>query len=492
MWESNRQTCITLSTAESELLNYVEALTVVDSLSGILEILEEIPSGSLEIGKGEDDDDVGPLSPGELDQSFTGGEGKVIQRVIYGDNSAAVSVLCSPDGSWRTRHLRVRSGCLRERLRQRDIWAIRHLPGALLVADHLTKAINPRQLWKHFFEFMQMRGGASFDDVVSSDDVEDTTVKVKSLSSIDVKKELIKICAAGLGVVAASTVDVVKGSEIELQLLILVTGLNFYIQKKIELLKKHGHVVEKSENHEKHGHGKHEKSRPKNPGGEIKKLFLQVLTENPETSYFECLRDGRVGSKHVDGKNPNQHEKGFQNCLQLAKTLLLEIHGENDECEKECGEAPAPRAHEEDDETPRGEFYARDGDALLQDGVLSGLALLPEDLRVPGDDGALNKILLIELYSVVLNWTLCGQTYIVEKVYCVVAICVVVTLFMVARLSLWGEHYMLEKVFYKIGVSRMIRFYMVKELYVIVETYYLRRSTTLVMMMMVNAGRRND
>ena len=392
MWESNRQTCITLSTAESELLNYVEALTVVDSLSGILEILEEIPSGLLEIGKGEDDDDVGPLSPGELDQSFTGGEGKVIQRVIYGDNSAAVSVLCSPDGSWRTRHLRVRSGCLRERLRQRDIWAIRHLPGALLVADHLTKAINPRQLWKRFFEFMQMRGGASFDDVVSSDDVEDTTVKVKSLSSIDVKKELIKICAAGLGVVAASTVDVVKGSEIELQLLILVTGLNFYIQKKIELLKKHGHVMEKRETNEKHGHGKHEKSRPKNPGGEITKLFLQVLTENPETSYFECLRDGRVGSKHVDGKNPNQHEKGFQNCLQLAKTLLLEIHGEKDECEKECGEAPAPRAHEEDDETPRGEFYARDGDALLQDGVLSGLALLPEDLRVPGDEGALQDL----------------------------------------------------------------------------------------------------
>ena len=66
----------------------------------------------------------------------------------------------------------------------------------------------------------------------------------------------------------------------------------------------------------KHGHGKHEKSRPKNPGaGEIKKLFLQILTKNPETSYFECLRDGRVGSKHVDGKNPNQHENSFQNCV---------------------------------------------------------------------------------------------------------------------------------------------------------------------------------
>ena len=107
----------------------------------------------------------------------------------------------------------MRSNCLRKRLRQRDIRIIRRLPGALLVADGLTEAINPRQLWRHFFEFMQMCGGTSFDDAVSLDNLEDASAKVKPLSSIDVKNELLKICAAGLGVVAASasTVDVEKG-----------------------------------------------------------------------------------------------------------------------------------------------------------------------------------------------------------------------------------------------------------------------------------------
>ena len=55
-----------------------------------------------------------------------------------------------PGGAWRTRHLRLRSTGLREKL------PLRHLPGGLLVADHLTKPINPRPKWSHFFKFMGM------------------------------------------------------------------------------------------------------------------------------------------------------------------------------------------------------------------------------------------------------------------------------------------------------------------------------------------------
>ena len=43
MWESNRQSCITLSTAEAELLSYVEAMGMADSMGCVLEALEEVP-----------------------------------------------------------------------------------------------------------------------------------------------------------------------------------------------------------------------------------------------------------------------------------------------------------------------------------------------------------------------------------------------------------------------------------------------------------------
>lgn len=43
MWESSRQSCVALSTAESELLSYVEAMSMADSMGCILEALEEVP-----------------------------------------------------------------------------------------------------------------------------------------------------------------------------------------------------------------------------------------------------------------------------------------------------------------------------------------------------------------------------------------------------------------------------------------------------------------
>ena len=51
-----------------------------------------------------------------------------------------------------------RSYDLRERLRCRPDWKIRHLPGSELVADFLTKPINPRTKWEYFFKFLGMIG----------------------------------------------------------------------------------------------------------------------------------------------------------------------------------------------------------------------------------------------------------------------------------------------------------------------------------------------
>ena len=76
--------------------------------------------------------------------------GKEAERVIYGDNTAALAIVQSPSRPWRTRHLRLPSNVLRERVREGE-WQIRHLPGSGLVADYLTKAVAARTQWLRFY-----------------------------------------------------------------------------------------------------------------------------------------------------------------------------------------------------------------------------------------------------------------------------------------------------------------------------------------------------
>ena len=46
-------------------------------------------------------------------------------KVLYGDNQSGLRLLESPDGPWRTRHLRLRSFVLRERMKW-GLWKSRH------------------------------------------------------------------------------------------------------------------------------------------------------------------------------------------------------------------------------------------------------------------------------------------------------------------------------------------------------------------------------
>ena len=77
------------------------------------------------------------------------------------DNSSALSILMNPDGGWRTRHLRLRSSCLRELLKSDpQTWKVRHQRGVDLPADMLTKPITLLRDWVkfwHFLGFMLMR-----------------------------------------------------------------------------------------------------------------------------------------------------------------------------------------------------------------------------------------------------------------------------------------------------------------------------------------------
>ena len=123
-WEASRQAFVVLSTAEGELMSYLESMVMGDSLASLIEVVE---------GR------------------------KIGQKIIYGDNTAAIAILENPDGPWRTRHLRLRATALRERLKDGS-WIIRHLPGVKLVADFLTKIIAVKPSWDRFWRFVNHQG----------------------------------------------------------------------------------------------------------------------------------------------------------------------------------------------------------------------------------------------------------------------------------------------------------------------------------------------
>ena len=105
MWKAGRQPSPALSTAESELSEAIEGLTMGDSVDVLLQEMVRRSYG----------------------------------RVIKVDNQAAVSLLSEPAGSWRTRHLRLRAAHLRWRLS-------RAVPGSEQIADVGTKPMTAPKL----------------------------------------------------------------------------------------------------------------------------------------------------------------------------------------------------------------------------------------------------------------------------------------------------------------------------------------------------------
>ena len=110
LWKSGKQQVATLSTAEAELLEVVEALTMGESIYAIAK---------------------------ELDSEVT--------RVAWCDSQAAVSILTNEGGSWRTRHLRIRASFARSTIKQGN-WLLHHIAGTHMIADIGTKALTSSRL----------------------------------------------------------------------------------------------------------------------------------------------------------------------------------------------------------------------------------------------------------------------------------------------------------------------------------------------------------
>ena len=109
-WRSGRQASVTLSTGEAELNELVEGLNAGESVAVLL---EEIQVG--------------------------------VRKMAWTDSSTAVSILTSEGGSWRTRHLRLRSAYARQAILG-GVWGLNHLPGEKMVADLGTKALTSTRI----------------------------------------------------------------------------------------------------------------------------------------------------------------------------------------------------------------------------------------------------------------------------------------------------------------------------------------------------------
>ena len=109
-WRSGKQQLATLSTAECELVEFVNTITAGES---IYVVLQELASK--------------------------------IRKVGWCDSRAALGTLENEGGNWRTRHLRFRSAYVRQ-LVQAGEWIACRIPGTNMIADLGTNALSSAKI----------------------------------------------------------------------------------------------------------------------------------------------------------------------------------------------------------------------------------------------------------------------------------------------------------------------------------------------------------
>ena len=120
-WMSMRQACASLSTAEAELQASLDGMTLAEGLHGLLTELAEAPQ----------------------------------QAFLYNDNIGACTVLTLPQGSWRTRHLRLKAAWFLEQL-ECSRFRIYHVPGQYMLGDLCTKSLVGARV-KELLNMMSVR-----------------------------------------------------------------------------------------------------------------------------------------------------------------------------------------------------------------------------------------------------------------------------------------------------------------------------------------------
>ena len=170
-WRSSRQPYPTMSTAESELTEAIEAFCIGDSIDCL--VLEH--------------------------------ERPHAKRLLV-DNAAAISLLQDGATSWRTRHLKIRSRSLRWRVSSLD-WKINFIPGLYQVADVGTKPVVGQRL--EALKLLMNMGGPP---VEQSDVLADGAIDSKRQNLPDMKLSEMKV--ALMVTLLAAQIHGSKGEEI--------------------------------------------------------------------------------------------------------------------------------------------------------------------------------------------------------------------------------------------------------------------------------------
>ena len=106
-WLSMRQPCASLSTAEAELQSSLDGITLA---YGLLPLLKEL-------------------------------SGENQKTLLYNDNQGACAVMNMPQGTWRTRHLRLKAAWFVEQLEHAKFRTY-HIPGRFMLGDLCTKSLQ--------------------------------------------------------------------------------------------------------------------------------------------------------------------------------------------------------------------------------------------------------------------------------------------------------------------------------------------------------------
>eukprot|EP00435_Cladocopium_sp_Y103_P006805 s5542_g2.t1 len=124
---------------------------------------------------------------------------ETVQRQAWTDSQSAASILVNEGGSWRTRHLKMRSGFARQQVQDGN-WMIGHVPGQEMVADIGTKPLTAAR-FEHLKELLGMGSKSTKkEDEVKEEKKGEGKVEKKREEQKEKKGDQVKLEKAALAV----------------------------------------------------------------------------------------------------------------------------------------------------------------------------------------------------------------------------------------------------------------------------------------------------
>ena len=151
-WRSGKQGVVTLSTAETELMEMVEGMAAAEA---VVVIAQEV---------------------------F-----KSVRKILWSDSQSAISILTTEGGNWRTRHLKMRSSYARQAV-MRGEWSVGHKPGEIMIADIGTKPLSSARI-DRLKKLMNMKNFGKNEDEEKAEATEAGEQKAKATEAEEQKAE---------------------------------------------------------------------------------------------------------------------------------------------------------------------------------------------------------------------------------------------------------------------------------------------------------------